>query len=63
MKRILTSPPILAHPDMKVPFVLYTDASGFCLGAVLEQSERVTAYAIVTLLPPERRYAGAKYFD
>ena len=36
-KDFLTSAPILGYPDMKLDFVLDTDASVFCIGGVLTQ--------------------------
>ena len=50
LKDHLTKPPILAYPSYDHQFILYTDASGSALGAVLSQSingkpERVIAYA------------------
>ena len=49
MKEALTSPPILAFPDLKRTFILDTDASFEAIGAVLSQKdeqgkERVVAY-------------------
>ena len=43
LKDRLTASPILAFPTMKEPFILYTDASNFAMGAVLVQDglERV----------------------
>ena len=35
LKSRLTSTPILAHPDFTLPFILDTDASSNCIGAVL----------------------------
>lgn len=65
LKRCLTSPPILAYPDFERPFILYTDASSFALGAILSQKddqkrERVIAYASRTLRPPERKYSATE---
>ena len=61
----MTSPPILAYPDFERPFILYTDASSFALGAILSQKddqkrERVIAYASRTLRPPERKYSATE---
>jgi hypothetical protein len=48
LKHALIGPPIIAFPDFKRDFILYTDASESALGAVLSQvqdnHERVTAY-------------------
>ena len=37
LRKHLSSTPILAFPDVKEPFLLYTDASLTALGAVLAQ--------------------------
>ena len=39
IKGLLTSNPVLRPPDFKREFFLYTDASGYCLGAVLGQKD------------------------
>ena len=61
LKHRLTTPPILAYPDFKLPFLLYTDASDFALGAVLSQvqdgKERVICYWSRQLTKPERGYS------
>ena len=49
IKDALTSPPILAHPDLEKCFRLYTDASDYAVGYVLSQDddagrEKVVAY-------------------
>ena len=60
LKRCLSTPPVLAYADYDLPFILYTDASGKGLGAVLSQEqkgqERVIAYASRGLSPSERNY-------
>jgi hypothetical protein len=61
LKERLTTPPILAYPDFEKPFILYTDASSFALGAILaqkddEKKEHVLAYASRTLNKHERNY-------
>ncbi len=62
LKSCLTSPPILGHPDLKFPFVVYTDASDTGLGAVITQQkepgqEEVVAYASRALNKAETHYS------
>lgn len=56
----LIEPPILAYPDLTLPFVLHCDASQDGLGAVLYQKQNgkmsVIAYGSRTLTPPEKNY-------
>lgn len=56
----LTNPPVLAYPDIGLPFQLHTDASEHGLGAVLYQHQggklRVIGYGSRTLAPAERNY-------
>lgn len=60
-KTILTSKPVLQHPDFSRKFILHTDASGVALGAILAQKddqnrEYVVAYASRLLKDAEIHY-------
>ena len=61
LKQHLVEVPILAYPDFKQPFQLYTDASTYGLGAILSQSksqgDQVIAYASRTMNKAERNYS------
>ena len=54
---LLSSPPILAYPDVNLPYTLYTDASDKGLGAALYQCQegklRVIGYGSRTLTTAE----------
>ena len=60
LKQMLTTAPILAHPDFSQPFILDTDASYLAIGSVLshkiDNKERVVAYASRTLSKAEHKY-------
>ena len=64
LKHCLTSTPILAFTSMNEPFILYTDASQFAIGAVLAQVqnglERVICYASNSLNKVKSRYSTTK---
>jgi hypothetical protein len=45
LKKLLTTTPILAQPDIEKSFDVYCDASGTGIGGVLMQDCRVIAYA------------------
>ena len=57
LRRLLTSAPVLAQPDITRPFDVYCDASGTGLGCVLMQDQRVIAYASRALRRHEENYA------
>jgi hypothetical protein len=45
LKKLLTTAPVLAQPDIEKPFDVYCDASGMSIGGVLMQDGREIAYA------------------
>ena len=57
LKELLSSFSVLQCPNFEKKSQLYTDASGFGLGAVLVQEGRVIAYFSRTLRKPERNYS------
>ncbi|WVZ80655.1 hypothetical protein U9M48_028113 [Paspalum notatum var. saurae] len=56
LKKLLTSAPVLAQPDVTKPFDVYYDASENGLGCVLVQEGRVIAYASRQLRKHEANY-------
>src|SRR6266542_3699750 len=61
IKRRMTMASIVAHPDFEKSFILYTDASGEGIGAVLHQKddqgkERIIACASRALNQHEKNY-------
>ncbi|WVZ70372.1 hypothetical protein U9M48_019046 [Paspalum notatum var. saurae] len=56
LKKLLTSAPVLAQPDVTKPFDVYCDAFGNGLGCVLMQEGRVIAYASRQLRKHEANY-------
>ena len=56
LKKRLTTAPILSLPKGTEGFVVYTDASGSGIGCVLQQGDRVIAYASRQLKPSELNY-------
>ena len=61
LKTKLTTPPVLAFPQFKTPFIVATDASDHAIGGVLSQvqdgRERVIAYWSRQLQKAERNYS------
>ena len=62
LKNALCNPPVLAHPDFRKPFVLYTDSSnyaaGFCLCQIgNDKEEHVIAYGGRSYLKYQLNYA------
>src|SRR5437764_3524957 len=62
MKRVLTETSVLIHLNFKKDFILSTDASGYALGAILEQEGddgklHPVGYASKTLTKLEQKYS------
>jgi hypothetical protein len=56
LRKLLTTAPVLAQPDIKKPFDVFCDASKTRLGCVLMQEGRVIAYASRQLRKHEVNY-------
>jgi hypothetical protein len=56
LKKLLTTSPVLAQPDITKPFDVYCDASGTGLGCVLMQEGRVISYSSRQLRRYEEHY-------
>jgi hypothetical protein len=56
LKERLVTAPVLSYPDFRKTFTLQTDASGYSLGAILSQDDKVIAYASRNLSPAEQKY-------
>jgi hypothetical protein len=56
LKKLLTTAPVLAQPDIEKPFDVYCDASGTGIGGVLMQDGRAIAYASRQLRRHEGHY-------
>jgi len=57
LRKLLTSAPVSAQPDITRPFDVYCDASGTRIGCVLMQNKRAIAYASRALRRHEENYA------
>lgn len=65
LRSYLLSYPLLRHPNFKKPFMIYTDASAYGVGAILKQlddqgKEVVVSYASRTLSKPEQNYSATE---
>ena len=64
LKDLLLKEPVVAYPDISVPFRLYTDASNIGLGVILAQKqegrERIICCASRTLNKSEENYRATK---
>jgi len=61
LKKALTTTPVLAVPDMDIPFFVTTDASGYAMGGSLEQLQngkrRVIVFMSKQLTAQENRWS------
>ena len=51
LKKIMSTPPVLALPDFSQPFILEADASGTGIGAVIMQNGKPIAFLSKSLRP------------
>jgi hypothetical protein len=56
LKKLLTTAPVLAQPDIEKPFDVYCDASGTSIEGVLMQDGRTIDYALWQLRRHEEHY-------
>jgi hypothetical protein len=56
LKKLLTTSPVLAQPDIAKPFNIYCDTSGTGLGCILMQEGRVISYSSRQLRCHEEHY-------
>ena len=56
LKKLLTTAPVLAQPDIERPFDIYCDASRIGISCVLMQEGRVIAYASRQLKKHKEHY-------
>jgi hypothetical protein len=56
LKKLLTTAPVLAQPDIEKLFNVYCDASGMGIGGVLMQDGRAIDYASRQLRRHEEHY-------
>jgi hypothetical protein len=54
MKKLLTTTPVLLHPDIAKPFDIYCDASGTGLGCVFNATKVSDFSLLVTVEMPRR---------
>jgi hypothetical protein len=56
LKKLLTTTPVLAQPDIEKSFDVYCDAFGMGIGGVLMQDGRIITYASRQLQRHEEHY-------
>jgi hypothetical protein len=56
LKNSLARQVVLAYPDFKVPFEIYTDASKYQMGSVITQKDKPLAFYSRKLTNPQTRY-------
>lgn len=57
LKQRLADYTVLQVPDSTQPYELYTDASGYAIGAVLEQNHRPVGFLSQAMNPTQQRYS------
>ncbi|CDJ34275.1 uncharacterized protein EMH_0019590 [Eimeria mitis] len=57
LKQLLSDFTTLQVPDANKPYTLYTDASGYAIGAVLEQEGKPVGFVSQVMTPTQQKYS------
>ena len=60
LKKVMTSPPVLALPDFSLPFILEVDACDYVIGAVLMRKGKPISFLSKVIGP---KFVGLSTYD